>query len=328
MKNKALSTICFLSLTAALTSCGSSYTYKDVNPYKLEMAYKNGFRIMQWTDVHLGIQSDLENVKGILKKDVETAKPDLIVLTGDTFMDATKSLVINTLDFIDSLNVPFAFTFGNHDLQGDYDCFYVQEQVKLRKNAKFVDYENDQIYGQMNYFIDLKDGSTTKYRLYIIDSNSYHRVGMLYPYDIIHEEQIQHIEQIVDTDGAAPGLAFYHIPLYEWKDAYNAIYVDTTSAFYHQAAYGYDASLDQHENVSCPYKRTDAFARFKAAGIKAMFVGHDHINNTTMLWNDVVLSYGMKSSYEIYNEKIGYTLITLDDSGTCGLSNVKKVVVG
>lgn len=324
MNYKAL-TLSILAVAALSLSSCSSYGVSDVEPYKLEMEYKSGFKIMQLTDVHIAIQTDLENVKAIISQDVKEASPDLIVFTGDTFMESNKTIVRSALSYFDSLNVPFAFTYGNHDFQGDFDSYFIQERLKECKNAMYVDFENDNIYGQANYFIDLKSGGATKYRLYVIDSNNYHRVGMLYPYDIIHEDQIQHIENIAKTEGNVPSLAFFHIPLYEWDDAYKAIYVDETSSYYHSVANGYDANLEQAEKVSYGYMRNDAFSRFKACGIQGMFVGHDHINNTTMVWNDVILSYGVKSSYEIYNDKIGYTLITLTDSLKLAKEDVQKI---
>lgn len=268
------------------------------------MNYKSDFKIMQLTDLHFSVQSDFEKNKTYLTKNIKTSNPDLMVLTGDTFMDATKNIVRNVLDFVDSFNIPFAITFGNHDIQGDYDYNFISNYIKSTKNAMFVDYEDDNLRGLANYFIDLMDGDNVKYRLYILDSNSYYFNGISYEYDIIHDDQLTHMEEINKTDGDAFGLAFYHIPLYEEKDAY-ALYKE-----------GKIKGKGENREKSCvSYKRTDAFNRMKNISIKAHFFGHDHINYTDLMYQGVSLTYGLKSTPEIYSDDdlLGYKEIILKD---------------
>ena len=287
-----------------LTGCNNGQARKEyeIEKYKLAMNYKSDFKIMQLTDLHFSLQTDFARTTKYIKNNILTCSPDLMVLTGDTFMDANESIVKNVLDFIDSFDIPFALTYGNHDFQGDYDYYFVSRYVETKKNAIFVDYEDDNIYGQTNYFIDLMDEGIVKYRLYIIDSNSYHFNGLKYNYDIIHEDQIKHLEDIYKTDGDAFGLAFYHIPLYEASDAL-ALYKKGEIV----------GQGEQNEKVSYGYKRTDAFNRMKNIGIKAHFYGHDHVNNADVLYEGVTLSYGTKSTSEIYNndDLVGYKEIIL-----------------
>ncbi len=316
MRTKVIGLCTLLLAVSTLSGCGQkTYSYSD---YKLEMNYKSDFKIMQLTDIHIGEQTDLEDVKTLLTKEVKASNPDLIVITGDTFMGATKSLVREGISYFDSWNIPFAFTYGNHDFQGDYDRFYIADQIRSAKNSMFVDYDDDDIFGQTNYYIDLMAKDTVKYRVYIVDSNSYYSKGLTHCYDIIHDDQIEHMEDIAskDTSYSVTSLAFFHIPLYEFDDAYKS----------YQAGNA-EGNGENDESTSYGYKRTNAFDRMKACGVKGMFVGHDHINNTTLYYEDVVLSYGMKSTNEIYNQSIGYTEITLSDDSSFGLSNVKKVVV-
>ena len=305
-----------------LTSCtGKTYSYMD---YRLEMEYKAGFSIMQLTDIHLGIQSDVNATEALLKEEIEQGSPNLIIFTGDTFMDATKSIVDSFFTFADSFDIPFAFTYGNHDAQGDYDKFYIPDRIMGCRNSMYIDYNDDDLFGQTNYYIDIVDNNYVKYRVYIIDSNSYYAPdGFTEKYDVIHEEQIAHIEDIAknDTSYSVNSLAFFHIPLYEYDDAYK-LYYDGTN---------YDTSMGfgkNREKVSYGYKRTDAFARMKAAGINSMFVGHDHINDSTLMYQDVILSYGVKSTREIYNEKYGYALISLDGTSRLKLSDISHVFLG
>src|SRR5574344_942515 len=128
-KNKLIG---FSLLLVLLTGCSSLNNSKEysIDSYKLTMNYKSDFKIMQLTDLHFSVQSDFEKNKTYLTKNITSSNPDLMVLTGDTFMDATKNIVRNVLDFVDSFNIPFAITFGNHDIQGDYDYNFISNYIK------------------------------------------------------------------------------------------------------------------------------------------------------------------------------------------------------
>jgi predicted MPP superfamily phosphohydrolase len=308
-----------LSLTSLLllTGCGKK-TYQ-VSDYRKVMTYNDNFTILQLTDIHFGSETNFEEAKNLLQEEVNDAKSkgkvDLIVFTGDNFSNATKKLVNKGIEFFDSFDIPFAITYGNHDTQGDYDRFYINHQVRKAKNAVFVDYDDDDIYGQTNYYINLvKDGST-KYRLFILDSNSYKQSGFGIKYDIIHEDQLVHMDNIVKEEGKVPSLAFYHIPVYEFDDANKAYVAGTVTG-----------SGKNRENVCYAYERTDAFQRMKDDGVIGMFTGHDHINDTTLEYQDVLLSYGMKSTEEIYHNDVGYTLINLHGQDKMTISDVTKVI--
>ena len=300
-----------------LSSCGKK-TYQ-VEDYRLTLEYHNSFNIVQWTDLHVGLQSDTNEVFNLLTKQVENSRllfgeTDLLILTGDTFMGADKKQVRDTFRFIDSLEIPFAFTYGNHDLHSSYSKYYIQDTIMKCKNALFIDYKDDDLTGMTNYFIDLVSNDKTEYRIYIIDSNSYHADMFSLDYDVIHEDQIKHMENIASTYGKVPSLAFFHIPFYEFDVAYNLYLKDEIKG-----------SGTHDEPVSYPYKKTDAYQRMKDINVKGMFVGHDHVNDTTLDYHDTILSYGLKSTHEIYSDRIGYTWINLKGDGALTLEDVTKV---
>ena len=210
----------YLTLATILLSCAScSNTTKeyDVDDYRTTMKFYDGFKVMQLTDLHLGLQGDLVRNLNFVEKLIDDGDPDLIVITGDSFMYASKGIV-DTL--MESLNnkckeltnshperlVKFAITFGNHDNQGDYHRYYVNEavlkyatndgdEIKDHKYAAFIDYEDDNLSGLTNYYIDIVDDQSkskeevdVKYRLHVIDSNSYHYIGPGYKYEIIKDK--------------------------------------------------------------------------------------------------------------------------------------------
>lgn len=305
-------------ITIAATSC-SSRIY-NVSDYKLEMNYKDNFRIIQLTDVHFGIEMNFKREVEHLKKMIEHASnPDLIILTGDNFMNANKGIVDLLFSTLDSYDIPWAITWGNHDLQGDYDHFYLNDQVRKTKNALFVDYKDDVLTGDTNYFIDLKEGDNVKYRLYIVDSGSYnYTVGDIgYDYGIIEQNQIDHIKAIYE-DNPAPGLAFFHIPLLEFQDAWDESLKEEHDYF------------GENNEDSCPgYANLGQYEAFKSCNILGCFVGHDHINDSTIKFNDeMLLSYGVKASDVIYHDEsmIGYKEIILPNNVDSFMNDFKNYV--
>ena len=298
-----------------LSSCGG--VHHSVEEYKKELEYHDNFKIMQLTDIHFGIEMDHQKELKHLKNVIESApEADLIVITGDSFLDADKKCVDTLVSFIDSFNKPWAFTYGNHDFQGDYDSFYIADQIRKAKNSVFVDYDDDDLHGFTNYFINLKENNKTKYRLYIIDSNSYAPVGIKYGYDIIHEEQLKHVEDIYMSD-PAPALAFFHIPLVEYQTAYN---------LYEK---GEIEGQGKNNEACCPgYTDTNrAFNRLKNSGVLATFVGHDHVNYSDLKYNNMILSYGVKATDLVYHEEeiLGSKIITLPkEVSEFGLNSIES----
>jgi predicted MPP superfamily phosphohydrolase len=135
MKKKYLSLTFILGL---LTSCVSK-TY-DVMDYRLTMEFHDDFKILQLTDLHFGIESHLESQFAFVKQSINEANPDLIILTGDNFMYASQAVVKNTIYFINNCCkelsnkdnnslTKFAFTFGNHDNQGDYYRYFINDVI-------------------------------------------------------------------------------------------------------------------------------------------------------------------------------------------------------
>lgn len=338
MKHKY--SLLLIGALCALTSCNQTKNY-GVNDYRLTMKFHDNFKILQLTDLHLGIESDLAMQLDFVKSAINETKPDLIILTGDNFMYASKNTVIqlmNTLNatckklndtYTDDKLTKFAITFGNHDNQGDYYRYYINEVISLfsvkdgeekahNKYAAFIDYQDDNLFGLTNYFIDLvddrnKDVNTVdvKYRLHIIDSNTYHFTGFKYGYDVIHDDQLEHAKNIYNnstTDKDYIGLSFFHIPFVEYKDAIN--HFNT-----HGESVG-QGSFNDKEHF--PYKKNDSYKKLKDANIDAFFVGHDHKNYGDIIYDNSLFSYGVKSTNQLYHNDdcIGYKLITLKDNIT------------
>ena len=346
MRGRIIAALLIFAALISLVGCdGEGEVDYPVSEYRTTMKYYDDFKILQLTDLHFGIETDVAHQLEIVKRSIRSEEPDLIILTGDNFMYASGA-VVRTL--IGALNsecerltalrggrlTKFTMTFGNHDNQGDYPRYYINEvissytakdgrEIDEGKYAAFVDYEDDKIFGLANFYIDLVDDREksvdtvdVKYRLHIIDSNTYHFSGPDYDYDVIHEDQLAHAKEIYDkatADKDYIGMAFFHIPLYEYEDAYEQ-YLESSGSL------GQGEFL---EGVLYPYENNGSFEKLRAANIISFVCGHNHKNYGDYIFNaseddfgkKAILSFGVKGTNQLYHDKemIGYKTITLRD---------------
>ncbi len=338
-----------LIISILLCSCSSQNQY-NVNDYRTTMKFHDDFKILQLTDIHLGIESDLNHQLNIVKSYIDDADPDLIILTGDSFMYSSKEIVNNLISTLNNkckeltTNHPdrltkFAITYGNHDNQGDYSRYYINNVVKGYttkdgneiiddKYAAFIDYENDNLYGLTNYFIDLVDDRAkdtnsvdVKYRLHIIDSNTYHYTGIKYQYDVIHYEQLDHAINIYNnstSDKDYIGMAFFHIPFEEFQFAKEQYEASDNKNQIGQGTY--------LEDVLFPYTNNNSYQKLKDANIISFVCGHNHEIANDIIYNSdsnnindkAIFSFGVKATNQLYHndQMIGYKVITLKDNMT------------
>ena len=353
MKKRFVAALLTVLLLLSASSCAS---YRDVpndvgkNEYPVEdyrttMRYYEDFKILQLTDLHFGIETDIAKQLDIVKNAIRVEAPDLVVLTGDNFMYATKGVVkslISTLNSECALLTAerdrlskFTMTYGNHDNQGDYARYYINKimasytaedgnEIAEGKYAAFVDYADDNLFGLTNFYIDLVDDRAkgldtvdVKYRLHIIDSNSYHFVGPDYDYDVIHSDQLAHARRIYEEatlDKDYIGMAFFHIPLYEYQEAYEQFLSAEDPSLVGQGEW--------REDALCGYENNGSYSALRQANIVAYFSGHDHINYGDFIYHaseDVslraIFSYGVKGTNQLYHDEdmIGYKTVTLRD---------------
>ena len=103
----------------SLSACATNKKH-DIKEYILEASYKSDFRILQLTDIHLSDKDDIEKHFKFMDLTIKEANPDFIVVTGDLFTFASKTTAKRLFEFIDSYNVDWTATIGNHDEQ----CYF------------------------------------------------------------------------------------------------------------------------------------------------------------------------------------------------------------
>ena len=308
MKYK-FTTLAFISLLA-LSACGTR-EYKPQD-YILEMNYKSDFRILQLTDIHLSDKDDRETQFKFLDLLYQDASnPDLVVVTGDLFTFAGKDTAKSLFNYFNSKKVPWTVCFGNHDEQCYFSVDWLTETLSnLGSYCMFKDLQDDNVNGNCNFVINLKEGNKVHDQLFVMDSNRYNFDLSQLGYDCFKQDQIDWYESVVKYTKEQNGdtvnsLMFYHIPLPEvnpaWEEAKNA----------NAVIYG------EKREASCPPDHDYGFfSKIKDLGsTKAMFFGHDHINNFEVDYQGVKFCYGIKSTDRIYHDEdmLGCQTITIHD---------------
>ena len=309
-------------MAISLTSCGQNGVHHEESDYMAgDIAYKANLKVLVLSDTHLGSKDDLKLHYDFMDLSINQSHPDFIFVDGDLFTFANRRVMNSFFDYLDSHEIPWAVTWGNHDEQCDFSITYMTSELNRRASlpgayCKFVDLQDDDVFGNANYVINVKDGSTTKFQFHVLDSNRYH-YGSYMGYDTIHKDQIEWYERMVNyskvQNGGTviPSIDFFHIPVPEYQEAWDLYKVGSSEVNLVQG--------DNREDVCCPKENTGFFAKAHQLGaVKAIVTGHDHINNSILKYKGVDLVYTEKSTDRIYSDedKLGSLLITIKNGTT------------
>lgn len=248
---------------------------------------------------------------------VERTNPDLIIITGDIiygeFDDSGRSMV-EFVEHMESYKVPWAPVYGNHDNESRLGVEWQNQQFI---NAEHCLFAKGNVFGNGNYTVDVVQQGKLIRRLCMVDSNGCYGAGVSQG---IRPDQIEWLEEYGNADGV-PAFVFFHIPT---KDFTNV-----------SIAKGYQSAPDTRENIqnydlgktddkgadfgrkrehlSCD-GQTELMPVFKKIGADGIFVGHCHCINTSIVYEGIRFTFGLKTgTYDYFNgDAMGGTKIVLD----------------
>ena len=312
------------------------------------------FKVLHLTDIHItgGFANKEQDKKAInaVATMVTAENPDLVIVTGDISFAIPNTGTINNkyahemfIRLMENLGVYWTVTFGNHD---DESFNYYRRQAVANMYAEntnekclFMQSHNG-VSGMGNHVINVKNsiGEVTK-SLIMIDTHAYIHTGLIggtidsifWRYDCVKQDQVDWYANIIDTYKPKSSLMFFHIPLIEVKNAYDE-YVANGRADTENVKwlFGVDGEDRADEVVfSSRLENQQLFNKVLELGnTKAMFFGHDHLNNFVLDYKGIMLSYGYSIDYSAYSDidesglQRGCTILTLTPDGEFNVKNI------
>lgn len=292
--------------------CSDRCKQIDEETFSLTIPRDRDFRILQLTDLHLGFgflsrRKDKLALDAV-KKLIETSKPDLIVLTGDSiFPFFPRAGTINNrkqakrlMAFLDSFEIPYTLVFGNHDCELGSTC-NKEELAELYKQGAYCIFSEGRkdLTGVGNFLIELVDASgKVLLPLVMLDSNMYGEGGWFFSgFDHIRDDQVdwcmERLQALRQDDPDIKAMAFFHMPLREFKEAYEKMKLGDNSVIYRHGSIA-----EKHEYFGISKEPGTFFDRAVENGvIKWMFCGHDHLNTLSLVYKGIRMTYGMSIDY-------------------------------
>lgn len=283
------------------------------------------FKVIQLTDVHIGggflsIKKDSMAINAVAAM-ITAEKPDLVVITGDiaypvpfqagTFNNKTSAELFAQL--MEKLGVYWVPVFGNHDTEA-YSYYSRKKISEFYSQEKFshclFQSGPEDVDGYGNSIINVKNtkGEITQ-SLVMLDSHSYvdnDYFGIMWKYDTIHDSQVKWYEDSLNkikaenNDVMPKSLAFFHIAIPEYKtawDEYRANDFNDTE----NVKYIYGKAGEKDYSVYTSEYNYGFFDKVKELGsTQGMFCGHDHLNNFSIDYKGVRLTYGYSIDYLAY----------------------------
>uniref|UniRef100_A0A7N0VIA7 Calcineurin-like phosphoesterase domain-containing protein n=1 Tax=Kalanchoe fedtschenkoi TaxID=63787 RepID=A0A7N0VIA7_KALFE len=306
--------LCFVSLCVSGTWAA---------PKQLRFNQQGQFKILQVADMHyadgkttpcedvlpsqMASCSDLNTTAFVLRL-IKAEKPHLIVFTGDNIFgsdatDAGKSLDAAFAAAVNS-GIRWAAVLGNHDMESTLSREGVMKHIAGMKNtlAQLNPSDAPGIDGFGNYNLEVGgvQGSILQNKsvlnLYMLDSGDYSTDPSIKGYGWIKKSQQkwfrrtsralkgEYHREPAPQKHAAPGLAYFHIPLPEY------------SSF--GASNFTGVKRDPISSASINSGFFDTMVR--AGDVKGVFTGHDHLNDFCGKLGNVNLCYAGGFGYHAY----------------------------
>lgn len=270
-------------------------------------------RLSSYSTVYWAKDKIEERCFGCLKKTIEEVKPDLIILTGDLVygeFDDDGSSLRALIDFMESFKIPWAPVFGNHDNESEKGADWQCEQLENAENCLF---RQRTLTGNGNYSVGIRQGKRLKRIFFMLDSNGCGGMSDA-TYSNGHsskacgfgDDQIEWYTQVISQIAEFypyTKISFaFHIQLQAFADAF--------------AKYGFTNSetLSNPINIDLLEKKVDGdfgylgsplksawdldksvWNGLKKLGVDSIYVGHEHCNSASVVYDGVRCQYGQKS---------------------------------
>lgn len=311
---------------------------------------ENGkFKIMQINDTQ---DTDKMNkrTEDFIRKAVAQEKPDLVVIPGDVCNDIfiganakrVKQSLRNLASLLNELQVPFAYTPGNHDHDKD-DMVSTLEQMQVFNEFEYNVWDETKTNDPGTYNIPVmsSDGSHMALNVYMIDSQN--KSGLANGYTGPNPESVEWYkaksDELKGANGGkvVPSLVFQHVPVSEIyqcltktdvKHANDAIFSLNDNNWYlvnNDKLFTDATRMKKNDNyvgeAPCSEIENAAGNEYEAwlekGDVIGAFFAHDHVNHFVMKTNEgILLGYNGGTGFAAYGraDKRSIRIYELDEN--------------
>ena len=274
----------------------------------------DGWKLTDWVP-----EKNDENTYKYIRELIERSHPDLIIITGDIIygeFDDNGTSLIEFCQVMDSFGIPWAPVYGNHDNESYKGVQWQNEQFE---KSKFSLFKKGDVFGNGNYSIVITQNGKTIRKIAMMDSNGCGRLGISPGF---RDDQLKWLEDTMTKESGIPGFTCFHIQTKDFTDAYIKAGYQTDYDSSDKRTL-FELGKDVPSKDGDFGKKLEGFGGSqsihnlcKKCGIDGVFAGHCHINNTSVLYDGIRYTFGLKTGiYDYYDkDSIGGTLITLDGS--------------
>lgn len=301
----------------------------------IKLTKNRNIKVLQLTDVHIGngalsVKKDKKAFEAMAKL-IENACPDLIILTGDVVYPNTLltgnndnlTALKKVANFIEQYKTPWTMCFGNHDAEWkalygkNVLCDYLESDEL--KYCLFSRGEAD--VGIGNHVVNIYNfDNSFNSSMFILDNGEYEGSGQISGYLPISDYQTDWYKNTVlqissDVGYTIQSFAYFHVPVAEYQTAWR-LHKEGSS----EVKYFYGVANENGEKISVPNSPSNFFSTAEMLGsTKAMFCGHNHLNDFSIEYKGIRLTFGKSIDYTAYvlqgitskTEQRGATLLTL-----------------
>ncbi len=288
------------------------------------------FRVLMFTDTHLKGDKELDSMTvTYLVKNITEQKPDLVILGGDNVTYGfNKKRNAELAELFEKLGVYWTAVLGNHE--GDGFMSYPRESVI----SLFSSYEHclvkegkADVDGHGNSTVNILNGDgSLREVFFLMDTGDYMTEESKAEYGVTEEgevydgvktSQVQWYKDkhdaLTEEYGEFKSVTVVHIPIYQAEREY------TDGDFLRG---------EKREGVCESGFDSGLFDAMKEKGsAQAVYFGHDHVNDFSVMHDGILLSYMQPSGYAAYNMQTkfdspeeqwlqGCTLLTVDEDGS------------
>ncbi len=298
----------------------SAYTVLEKDPSK-------DFVILNLADVQLNDDEVFADMgtrsNNMIANLVEQTNPDLITLTGDNAWGTVAYMEL--IKLVDSFGIPWAPVMGNHDGQGCVSEFWAAELFTQAENCLFQFGPEDMGYG--NYILNITENGKTIHTLFMMDTHNNRNYKLEdgtvleKEYDHLWPAQMKWyrwaVNGIADMEGrTVESTVFMHIPVIQYRYAWEAAWNEETQSFNPEYA---ETSFGKNSEWVCSAPVDNGFFDLckELGSTKNMIVGHDHVNSSSIVYDGIRLTYGLKLGEGCYFEEgmTGGTTLSINSEG-------------